>query len=149
MNESSAPSTGSLAERLKAGRFVITAELAPPVSCDAADLLARALPLKGVADAVNVTDGAGARAHMAALAAALARRSSALQDTGGASSAVMTKRPALRRASSESVDGAELSFIAGTRWAARRGTSAYMLWRGRAIAVSGQESRAPLESCGT
>ena len=60
----------ALARRLAAGHFVMTAEIVPPVSCEAKDLLARALPLKGVADAVNVTDGAGARAHMAATAAA-------------------------------------------------------------------------------
>jgi len=51
-------------------RFVMTAEIAPPVSFDGADLLRKAQGLKGLADAVNVTDGAGARAHMAALAAA-------------------------------------------------------------------------------
>ena len=69
----SKPPTGSgerLAQRLAAGRFVITAEVVPPVSCDPQDLLAKALPLRGLADAVNVTDGAGARAHMSALAAA-------------------------------------------------------------------------------
>jgi methylenetetrahydrofolate reductase (NADPH) len=60
----------ALARRLAAGQFVMTAEIVPPLSCDAADLLTWALPLKGVADAVNVTDGAGARAHMAATAAA-------------------------------------------------------------------------------
>ena len=48
----------------------MTAELAPPVSCDGDELLRKAAGLKGLADAVNVTDGAGARAHMAALAAA-------------------------------------------------------------------------------
>jgi methylenetetrahydrofolate reductase (NADPH) len=48
----------------------MTAEVVPPSSCDPEDLIARALPLKGVADAVNVTDGAGARAHMSATAAA-------------------------------------------------------------------------------
>jgi methylenetetrahydrofolate reductase (NADPH) len=57
-------------ERLRQGRFVMTAELVPPVSCDAQELLRKAAALKGVADAVNVTDGAGARAHMSALAAA-------------------------------------------------------------------------------
>jgi methylenetetrahydrofolate reductase (NADPH) len=62
--------TSALARRLASGQFVMTAEIVPPVSCAAEDLLARALPLKGVADAVNVTDGAGARAHMAATAAA-------------------------------------------------------------------------------
>jgi methylenetetrahydrofolate reductase (NADPH) len=59
-----------LARRLAGGAFVMTAEVVPPVSCDPEDLIARALPLRGVADAVNVTDGAGARAHMAATAAA-------------------------------------------------------------------------------
>ena len=59
-----------LAHKLGAGRFVLTAEVTPPASCDAQDFLAKALPLKGLADAVNVTDGAGARAHMSALAAA-------------------------------------------------------------------------------
>jgi methylenetetrahydrofolate reductase (NADPH) len=59
-----------LARRLTAGQFVMTAEVVPPVSCDPADLLAQALPLRGLADAVNVTDGAGARAHMGATAAA-------------------------------------------------------------------------------
>jgi methylenetetrahydrofolate reductase (NADPH) len=48
----------------------MTAEVAPPVSCDAQDLMRKAAPLRGLADAVNVTDGAGARAHMSALAAA-------------------------------------------------------------------------------
>jgi len=70
MNDSSAPSVGALEARLRAGRFVITAELAPPVSCAADDLRAKAAALQGLPDAVNVTDGAGARAHMAALAAA-------------------------------------------------------------------------------
>jgi methylenetetrahydrofolate reductase (NADPH) len=70
MNDQSSVNPSTLAERLRAGRFVMTAEVAPPVSCDAQDLLAKALPLRGLADAVNLTDGAGARAHMGALAAA-------------------------------------------------------------------------------
>ena len=60
----------TLKDKLAADRFVITAEIAPPVSCDAADLMAKAAPLKGLADAVNVTDGAGARAHLGSVAAA-------------------------------------------------------------------------------
>jgi methylenetetrahydrofolate reductase (NADPH) len=59
-----------LEQRLRSGRFVLTAEVTPPVSCDAADVLNKAMPLHGLADAVNVTDGAGARAHMSATAAA-------------------------------------------------------------------------------
>ncbi len=72
MNDQSAKGVGvgSFAERLRAGRFAMTAELAPPMSCDAQDLRQKAAGLRGLADAVNVTDGAGARAHMAALAAA-------------------------------------------------------------------------------
>jgi methylenetetrahydrofolate reductase (NADH) len=62
--------SGELERALASGRFVLTAEVTPPASCDPAELLARALPLKGLADAVNVTDGAGARAHLGALAAA-------------------------------------------------------------------------------
>jgi methylenetetrahydrofolate reductase (NADPH) len=72
MNEQTTkfPLPGTLQERLRQGRFVITAEIVPPVSCDATELIDTAAALKGVADAVNVTDGAGARAHMSALAAA-------------------------------------------------------------------------------
>ena len=62
--------SGELEKALASGRFVMTAEVTPPVSCRAEDLLDKALPLKGLADAVNVTDGAGARAHLGALASA-------------------------------------------------------------------------------
>jgi methylenetetrahydrofolate reductase (NADPH) len=72
MNEQTTkfPLPGTLQERLRQGRFVMTAEIVPPVSCNATELIDTAAALKGVADAVNVTDGAGARAHMSALAAA-------------------------------------------------------------------------------
>jgi methylenetetrahydrofolate reductase (NADPH) len=70
MNDQTTPGPHTFEERVRQGRFVITAEIAPPVSCDAHDLQRKAAGLKGLADAVNVTDGAGARAHMAALAAA-------------------------------------------------------------------------------
>ena len=70
MSDGSVSLPRTFAERLRAGRFVMTAEVAPPVSCDAQDLLRKATPLRGLADAVNITDGAGARAHMSALAAA-------------------------------------------------------------------------------
>jgi methylenetetrahydrofolate reductase (NADH) len=63
-------SPDTLKDKLAAGRFVVTAEITPPASFDAADLFAKAMPLKGLADAVNVTDGAGARAHLGALTAA-------------------------------------------------------------------------------
>ncbi|MGN6460025.1 MAG: methylenetetrahydrofolate reductase [Pseudolabrys sp.] len=60
----------TLRDKLESGRFVMTAEVTPPVSMARSDLLDRALPLKGLADAVNVTDGAGARPHLGALTAA-------------------------------------------------------------------------------
>jgi methylenetetrahydrofolate reductase (NADPH) len=64
------PVTETFQNKLLAGRFVITAEVTPPVSADRNDLLAKARPLRGLADAVNVTDGAGARPHLAAVTAA-------------------------------------------------------------------------------
>ena len=60
----------TLQDKLRGGRFVITAEVTPPVSTDRGELLAKALPLKDLADAVNITDGAGARPHLGALTAA-------------------------------------------------------------------------------
>jgi len=60
----------TLRDRLKSGEFVLTAEVTPPLSCDPNDLMHRAGPLKGFADAVNVTDGAGARAHLESTVAA-------------------------------------------------------------------------------
>src|SRR3954463_5467599 len=50
-----------LQAKLRTGQFVITAEITPPVSTDPAEFLRRAMPLKGLATAVNVTDGAGAK----------------------------------------------------------------------------------------
>lgn len=60
----------NLQDKLTQGRFVLTAEVTPPVSFDRNALVAKAAPLKGLADAVNVTDGAGARPHLGALTAA-------------------------------------------------------------------------------
>ena len=63
-------SNGQLEARLAAGEFVITAETTPPDGADEASVMAKVGCLKGLVDAVNVTDGAGARAHMSALACA-------------------------------------------------------------------------------
>jgi methylenetetrahydrofolate reductase (NADPH) len=63
-------SSAVLERRLRAGEFVITAEITPPLSADPQALLDIALPLRGAADAVNITDGASARAHLDALTAA-------------------------------------------------------------------------------
>ena len=59
-----------LAQVLQAGQFAITAETSPPDSSSPQSVLDRVVCLKGLADAVNVTDGASARVHMSALAAA-------------------------------------------------------------------------------
>src|SRR3954463_4023172 len=59
-----------LQARLQAGDFVVTAEITPAGATDPAEVLRRALPLKGVAPAVNVTDGAGAKVHLSSLATA-------------------------------------------------------------------------------
>ena len=66
------PSRSRLRALLAAREFALTAEITPPVSSDLAELLAKAAPLKGLADAVNVTDGAGARPHLDSMVAALA-----------------------------------------------------------------------------
>ena len=70
MERPAGAAAGPLEAALAAGRFALTAEITPPVSADPDDLLTRAASLAGAADAVNITDGAAARAHMSALAAA-------------------------------------------------------------------------------
>jgi methylenetetrahydrofolate reductase (NADPH) len=66
----SAGPVSELARALASGTFVLTAELSPPVSTDPAAFVASAEPLRGLATAVNVTDGASAKAHLSSLAAA-------------------------------------------------------------------------------
>jgi methylenetetrahydrofolate reductase (NADH) len=62
--------TGTLQRRLADGEFAITSEITPPVSADPEALLEKARPLAGLADAINVTDGASARSHLDSLTAA-------------------------------------------------------------------------------
>ena len=64
MSDPAAPPASRLETRLREGQFVITAELNPPLSCDPEDLLRKARPLAGLADAVNITDGASARTQL-------------------------------------------------------------------------------------
>lgn len=59
-----------LKQILESGQFALTAEITPPASSNLAELLVTAAPLKGLADAVNVTDGASARAHLESTIAA-------------------------------------------------------------------------------
>jgi len=58
-----------LEQKLKNGDFVITAEIVPPLSGSADDLIKRVAPLAGLVDGVNLTDGAGARLAMSSLSA--------------------------------------------------------------------------------
>ena len=68
--ESHQPAQGELRSRLASGEFILTAELTPPVATDPQVFLERVARLKGLAAAVNVTDGAGAKAHLSSLVAA-------------------------------------------------------------------------------
>jgi len=63
-------SASQLQRKLQAGDFVVTAELTPPVATEAGALLDRARQLRGIATAINITDGAGARTHLSSLVAA-------------------------------------------------------------------------------
>jgi methylenetetrahydrofolate reductase (NADPH) len=60
-----------LHKRLLEGSFVFTAETTPPDASNKDVLLNKTRPLKGIADAVNLTDSPGAKVHMSALTAAI------------------------------------------------------------------------------
>src|SRR5213594_5250500 len=72
-------SLGTFASLLAAGEFVVTAELNPPKSAAASVVRRRAEALKGVVDAVNVTDSNRAMVAMAAIPAAVIVRSAGLE----------------------------------------------------------------------
>ncbi|OED36326.1 hypothetical protein AB833_27250 [Chromatiales bacterium (ex Bugula neritina AB1)] len=59
----------ALADKIKDKQFAITAEIVPPVSASGEKLLAEAEHLRGLVDAINVTDGAGATTTMSSFAA--------------------------------------------------------------------------------
>ena len=59
-----------LRKLLNEKKFVFTAETSPPDSGSKVDVINQVHCLKGLADAINVTDGAGANSHMSALATA-------------------------------------------------------------------------------
>jgi len=60
-----------LHKKLHDGVFVFTAETTPPDASNKETLLKKIIPLKDVADAINVTDSPGAKVHMSALTAAI------------------------------------------------------------------------------
>lgn len=64
------PAPAAFEQACRSGRFVVTVEIAPPDSADPQALLARARRFRDLADAINITDGAGANCHMSSVAAA-------------------------------------------------------------------------------
>jgi methylenetetrahydrofolate reductase (NADPH) len=62
--------TGLLEDVLGKGGFAVTAETTPPLTADPGSVVTRTAPLIGLVHGVNVTDGAGARAHLSNFAAA-------------------------------------------------------------------------------
>ena len=61
----------SLHKKLSEGEFVYTAETTPPDASNQDVLLTKIMSLKGIADAINITDGPGAKVHMSSLTAAI------------------------------------------------------------------------------
>lgn len=66
MNEKSG---SNLEKKLMAGQFVVTGELGPPKSADVNTIKKKASLLKGLVDAVNITDNQTAIARMSSIAA--------------------------------------------------------------------------------
>lgn len=59
-----------LRNKIRAGQFVITAEIVPPLSAGPAKLLHEAEQFEGLVDAINVTDAAAGRTSMSSFASA-------------------------------------------------------------------------------
>ena len=69
-NTAPARESFSFEQACQSGRFVVTVEVSPPDSSDPGVLIARASRFRDLADAINITDGAGANCHMSSAAAA-------------------------------------------------------------------------------
>ncbi len=61
----------TLEEKLVKGKFVVTAEVAPPISASATDLIKKVIMLKDFVDAVNFTDNPSATSRMSPLASSV------------------------------------------------------------------------------
>jgi methylenetetrahydrofolate reductase (NADPH) len=61
----------SFAAAMRAGEFLITAEVAPPKGSNPAHMLEQSLKLKDWTHAINITDGSRAVMRMSSFAAAL------------------------------------------------------------------------------
>lgn len=62
--------TSTLQQKLESSRFVVTAEVCPPKGDDCGEFLEKSRALKGIVDAVNVTDNQGANMRISPLAPA-------------------------------------------------------------------------------
>ena len=60
-------SPGRFERILRAGKFAVTAEIAPPDSADPADVFSRAALFDDHVDAINATDSSGANCHMSSM----------------------------------------------------------------------------------
>ncbi|MBP1648746.1 MAG: 5,10-methylenetetrahydrofolate reductase subunit MetF [Bacteroidetes bacterium] len=60
----------SLREKIESDRFLVCAEIGPPQSCDGDVIRERAGVLRGIVDAVNITDNQTAVARLSSIAAA-------------------------------------------------------------------------------
>ena len=60
-------SPGRLERVLRAGRFAVTTEVAPPDSADPSNVYQRAAEFDGYVDAINATDGSGGNCHMSSV----------------------------------------------------------------------------------
>lgn len=60
-------SPGRFEQVLRAGRFTVTTEMAPPDASDAQEVYRRASVFDGWVDAINATDGSGANCHMSSV----------------------------------------------------------------------------------
>lgn len=63
------PAAYSFAEALNSGRFLVTTEETPPKGADLSEFMARVAHLRGVVDAVNLTESSGAAMTMSPLGA--------------------------------------------------------------------------------
>ena len=76
------PFESQLVRRLFDGQFAFTAEITPPVSGSAEDVLTKAKPLRGLVDAINVTDGPNANVHMSSVSSSAILQANSIEPIG-------------------------------------------------------------------
>jgi len=79
MNKNELKSGSKLEKVLCSGSFVFTGELGPPKNADKKYVVRKAEPLKGLVDAVNITDNQTAIVRMSSLAACIIAMRSGLE----------------------------------------------------------------------